>query len=98
MFLESAGERYLRATKMWFMRKRAERELELLRQSVRRLAQRTKDPDIIKYIPQLNTTTRGWNLLCGLLGNWIEKQQRQQRGHHRARPTMTGQKMRGLLK
>jgi hypothetical protein len=52
-----------------------EKELEMLRRSVRRVAEATGSPDVMKYIPHQDAA-RGWNLLCAMLGDWIKQQQR----------------------
>ena len=48
-------------------------DLETLRLSLRRLAETTGDPEILRWIPATLQDERGWNRLCAFLCTWVER-------------------------
>jgi hypothetical protein len=48
------------------------KELEALRRSIKRVVEMTQDAEIIALIPK-EGSERGWNLVCAILGKWIEQ-------------------------
>lgn len=51
--------------------------LEVLRLSLRRIAEETRDPEIIAAIPATQATERGWNALCAHICAWARARQRE---------------------
>lgn len=53
------------------MTRAPEVELAVLRLSLRRIAQSTKDPEILAAIPN-DYADRGWNRLAAMVCDWVE--------------------------